>query len=245
MLRLTSEARRKRQFEDEALPYLPQIYNAARRLARGDAEAQDLVQDTYLRGYQFFDRYKPGTNLRAWLFKILTNLFINKYRRKTTEARVLFEGRDEPRSGIAAFAMLDASQDPEAHYLRGVFADEVQRALDALNDDFRMVVVLADLHDFAYKDIAEMLGCPVGTVMSRLFRGRRALQVSLLEYARARGIGLAGAAGASADAGVLARMSSDESQPPAHDTPEAAAATVVPLRVRSERRAPARKRAVA
>ena len=191
MLQLATQAQGSTQYEAEALPFLPQLYSAARRLTRSEADAEDLVQDAYLRGFMFFDRFQPGTNLRAWMFKIMTNLFINKYRRRVTEHRVMTEGRDDQRITMINAELLEYCRDPEGRAMTGLFGDDVQQALDALNEDFRMVVLLADLEDFSYKEIAEMLDCPVGTVMSRLFRGRRALQKSLGEYARARGIGLA------------------------------------------------------
>lgn len=190
MLELATQATGSKRYETEALPFLPQLYSAARRLTRSEADAEDLVQDTYLRGFMFYGRFQEGTNLRAWMFKIMTNLFINKYRRRMTEARVMTEGRDDQRITMVNADLLEYCKDPEGRAMTGLFGDDVQRALDALNDDFRMVVLLADLEDFSYKEIAEMLGCPVGTVMSRLFRGRRALQKSLGQYARARGIGL-------------------------------------------------------
>lgn len=190
MFAFGSQAKQRKRFEDEALPYVQQLYATARRLTRSESDAEDLVQDTFLRGYSFFDRYQQGTNLRAWLFKIMTNLFINKYRRKMTELRVLTEGREDTCVTMLSPALVEYCRDPEGTFFTGHFGDDVQRALDTLNEDFRMVVLLADLHEFSYKEIAEILGCPVGTVMSRLFRGRRALQVQLLDYARARGIGL-------------------------------------------------------
>jgi len=190
MFALRSESKQKKRFEIEALPHIQQLYSAARRLTRRDSDAEDLVQDTFLRGYLFFDRFQPGTNLRAWLFKIMTNLFINKYRRRVTEGRVLAEGKEDTRVTMLSPALVEYCKDPEGVFFSGLFGDDVQRALDDLNEDFRMVVLLADVHEFSYKEIADILACPVGTVMSRLFRGRRALQSKLVDCAHARGIGL-------------------------------------------------------
>jgi RNA polymerase sigma-70 factor (ECF subfamily) len=182
----------KKRFELESMKYLNQLYSAALRLTKNEAEAEDLVQDTYVRATVFRDRFQTGTNLRAWLFKIMTNLFINKYRRRMTETRILAD--EDHRLSMWSPGLVEYCKDPEKTYFEGLLGDDVKRALDEINDDFRMVVLLADLHDFSYKEIAEILDCPVGTVMSRLYRGRRALQAKLTDYARARGIGLAGPA---------------------------------------------------
>jgi RNA polymerase sigma-70 factor (ECF subfamily) len=189
MFGFRSAERKRKRFEEQSMPYMPQLYSAALRLTKNEAEAEDLVQDAYLRAYVFFERFQQGTNLRAWLFKILTNLFINKYRRKATETRILAD--EDQKLSLLSPGLVEYCKDPERSYLESTFSDDVKRALDELNDDFRMVVLFADLHDFSYKEIADILDCPVGTVMSRLFRGRRALQAKLLDYTRARGIGAA------------------------------------------------------
>jgi RNA polymerase sigma-70 factor (ECF subfamily) len=188
MFGFLSQNKKKKRFEIESMQYINQLFSAALRLTKNEAEAEDLVQDAYLRAYVFFDRFQPGTNLRAWLFKIMTNLFINKYRRKATENRILAD--EDHRLSMLSPGLVEYCKDPEAAFFDGLFGDDVKRALDDVNEDFRMVVLLADLHDFSYKEIAEILDCPVGTVMSRLFRGRRALQARLAEYAQARGIGV-------------------------------------------------------
>lgn len=142
-----------------------------------------------MRAYRFFDKFERGTNIKAWLFRILTNTFINRYRR-TMKERNLIEGSE--REAVAERMMAQDSSEhghtPEQAFFDRMLSDEVLKAVDALPVDFRMVVVLADLQEFAYKEIAEILGCPVGTVMSRLFRGRRLLQKSLASYAAELGI---------------------------------------------------------
>jgi len=175
-----------RDFERQALPFLDSLYNTARRLARNAEDAEDLVQETYLKAYRSFDQFTPGTNLKAWLFRILKNTFINLYRKRQAappEGDFLaieegFEGqvRDDAGGRIPT---------PEEEALEGSLDENVQRALDGLAPDYRMAVVLADLEGFSYKEIAEILEIPVGTVMSRLYRGRKKLEDDLLRYARA------------------------------------------------------------
>lgn len=179
----------KTEFETLALEHMDALYASALRLTRSPKDAEDLVQDTYLKAFRFFDSFERGTNIKAWLFKILTNTFINKYRRRVKEKELA----DAPAEDI----MLDrfvsgdqvrALQDPESDFFSKLLSDEVVEALDQVPVDFRMVVILADVQDFSYKEIAEIVGCPVGTVMSRLFRGRRILQKHLYEYAVREGV---------------------------------------------------------
>ena len=171
------------------LRHLDELYGTALRLTRNERDAEDLVQDTYLRAYHHFDQFRRGTNCRAWLFKILTNTFINNYRRKAKE-REIFERAESGELGTTFFtrdAMVRFVH-PERYVVLDGLSDDVQRALDELPVDFRMVVVLADLQDFSYKEIARILDIPIGTVMSRLFRGRRLLRKRLCEFARREGI---------------------------------------------------------
>lgn len=177
------------EFEQVALPYIDELYSTALRYTRNPHGAEDLVQDTYLKAFQAWDRFKQGTNCRAWLFRILTNTFINGYRRRVRERQVLGPDSMVPieettfgRSSLYAF------RNPEKQIFRRLLGDDIQRALDSLSDEFRMVVILADLQDFSYKEIAAILDCPVGTVMSRLFRGRRQLRVLLMDRAIEDGI---------------------------------------------------------
>jgi RNA polymerase sigma-70 factor (ECF subfamily) len=175
------------EFEAIALTHFDALYNTALRLTRNPSEAQDLVQETYLKAYRFFDHFEPGTNIKAWLFTILRNTYINTYRKTVRQQpQVDFEQ-------VAPF-YVDPSTSSEwtdrgsvEEMLRYVVHDDVKRALDDLPEDYRMVVLLADLEDFSYKDIAAIVGCPVGTVMSRLFRGRRLLRKQLEEFARKSG----------------------------------------------------------
>lgn len=177
-------------FEAQAMPYMGQLYSAAMRMTRNAADAEDLVQETYLRAYRGFDGFEEGTNLRAWLFRILTNSFINSYRRKQRrpneteldEVEELFLFR---RLGNAQTALGRSAEDELLDHLT---ESEVKEAIESLPEQYRMAVLLADVEGFAYKEIAEILDIPIGTVMSRLHRGRKALQKKLFEFARDRGL---------------------------------------------------------
>jgi RNA polymerase sigma-70 factor (ECF subfamily) len=177
------------EFEALTLEYMDALYGAALRLTRSPKDAEDLVQDTYLKAFRFFDTFEKGTNIKAWLFKILTNTFINKYRRKVKE-REISEAppEDVVLDRFVSTEQVRALQEPENDFFGKLLSDEVVEALDQVPVDFRMVVILADIQDFSYKEIAEIVGCPVGTVMSRLFRGRRILQNHLYEYAIKEGV---------------------------------------------------------
>jgi RNA polymerase sigma-70 factor (ECF subfamily) len=172
------------EFEALALRHLDSLYGAAVRLTRNERDAEDLVQDALLRAYRFFERFERGTNIKAWLFKILTNTFINRYRRSAKE-RTLVDGPEQEavQGQLVSRDAADAAADPERWYFDRVLSEDVLRAVDALPLDFRMVVILADLQEFSYREIADVLDVPVGTVMSRLFRGRRLLQKALAGYA--------------------------------------------------------------
>jgi RNA polymerase sigma-70 factor (ECF subfamily) len=181
-------------FEQLALRHLDALYAAALRLTRNERDAEDLVQDALLRAYRFFDRFERGTNMKAWLFKILTNTFINKYRRSVKE-RSLVDGPEQAAvtAQVVSRQASDQAADPERWYFDRLLSDDVLRAVDALPFDFRMVVILADLQEFSYREIADILDVPVGTVMSRLYRGRRLLQKSLAQYALDSGFAPEGA----------------------------------------------------
>jgi len=179
------------RFDREALVHADALFGAAMRMTRSRRDAEDLVQDTLLKAFQHFDRFEPGTNCKAWLFRILTNTFINRYRKAQRE-RVFFVEDDESRPLAERLAARDVHEldvpnalDKEA--IAKLFGDEIGRALDQVPLDFRMAVLLADVYDFSYKEVAEMLECPIGTVMSRLYRGRRLLRAQLAEYAVASG----------------------------------------------------------
>ncbi len=178
------------EFEAEALRHLDALYRTALRMTRSEADAEDLVQETYIRAFRFREQFTLGTNMKAWLFRILTNTFINTYRRKTAQPEVTdLEGIDEFSlyRRMADDRAASSSPDPEAELLNSVVDTEVTDALEALPEKFRTTVLL-DVEGFSYKEIAEMLGIPIGTVMSRLHRGRKFLQKRLYDLARERGI---------------------------------------------------------
>ncbi len=189
MLDLRQPNRTKQEFEALALAHLDPLYSAALRLTKNERDAEDLVQDTCMRAYRFFDKFERGTNIKAWLFKILTNTFINRYRRRVKERSVV-EGADREavHERFVSRDATDFAANPEQYFFDRLLSDDVLRSIDALPIDFRLVVILADLQEFSYKEIAEILECPVGTVMSRLFRGRKLLQRTLREYAAGQGV---------------------------------------------------------
>ncbi|MEE2775545.1 MAG: sigma-70 family RNA polymerase sigma factor [Acidobacteriota bacterium] len=175
-------------FQSVAIPYVDSLYNTALRMARNPQDAEDLVQETYFKAYKYYDKFTEGTNLKAWLFRILKNTFINSYRKKQQvppqnpfdEIEDAFESHlsSEARGGLP---------NPEETALDNVLDEDVQHALASLSEDYRMVVVLADLEDFSYQEISEILDIPVGTVMSRLYRARRRLEAEMLRYALEHG----------------------------------------------------------
>ena len=189
MLNLPHSDRTRREFESLALDHVDPLYSAALRLTKNERDAEDLVQDTFLRAFRFFDKFERGTNIKAWLFKILTNTFINRYRRKMKE-RTVVEGaaREGTNERFVAKGENESSSNPEQYLFDRLLSDDVLRAIDGLPIDFRLVVILADLQEFSYKEIAEVLECPVGTVMSRLYRGRKLLQKVLVGYALESGV---------------------------------------------------------
>jgi RNA polymerase sigma-70 factor (ECF subfamily) len=170
------------EFETLALPHLDGLYASALRLTRNARDAEDLVQDAFMRAYRFFDRFERGTNFKAWLFRILTNTFINNYRRGVRERSLADEGeRQSVEAQLFSVGATDAATSPEEMMLERMASADVLKAIDALPIDFRMAVILADLQEFSYKEVAEILDVPVGTVMSRLFRGRRLLRRGLAD----------------------------------------------------------------
>ena len=177
-------------FETEALSFLDALYRTALRMTRSEADAEDLVQETYIRAFRFREQFTPGTNLKAWLFRILTNTFINSYRRRQSQPEFTELGDVDEFSLYRRMSDLraaSASPDPETEFLNGIVDSEVKDALNDLPEKFRSVVLL-DVEGFSYKEIAEMLGIPIGTVMSRLHRGRKFLQKRLVDLAQQRGI---------------------------------------------------------
>ncbi len=193
----------KADFEKEVMPYLQALYGAALRLTRNEGDAEDLVQETLLRAYRFFDSFEAGTNCKAWVFRILTNVFCNRYREKEREHEVLNEvGASE--ADLEQFVG-NPSRDTETALLGRMVSRDVEQALAAVPSEFRLAVILADLEDFSYREIAEIMDCPAGTVMSRLYRGRKILQTLLHKYAVEQGIIQAAPA---ARAGGLVEMES-------------------------------------
>lgn len=177
------------RFEAEALPLLDQLYGAALRMTRNPADAQDLVQDAYMKAYQGFGSFKEGTNLKAWMYRILTNTYINNYRkaqRRPTES----SAEDMTDWQLAETAKHDSVglESAEVEALKNIPDKRIQDALMSLGDDYRMVVYYADVEGLAYKEIAEIMDTPIGTVMSRLHRGRKQLRSKLKDVAAEHGI---------------------------------------------------------
>jgi len=176
------------RFEAEALPLLPGLYSAAFRLTRNGADAEDLVQETFLRAYRGFHQFEPGTNLKAWLYRILMNTFINTYRKKQREPQTVSEEETPDWYLYSKMAEHGAEPSAEASVIEALPDEDVQAALSALPEQFRAAVLLADVEGFSYKEIAEITGVPIGTVMSRLHRGRKALEKRLWDVVRERGL---------------------------------------------------------
>jgi RNA polymerase sigma-70 factor, ECF subfamily len=178
-------------FTAQAMEYMPALYSAALRMTRNPADAEDLVQETYLKAYRGFGSYQQGTNLKAWLYRILTNTFINRYRaaKRRPDETDLDDVEDfYLYRRLGGLEGARASRSAEDELLDVLTESEVREAVESLPENFRLAVLLADVEGFSYKEIAEILDIPIGTVMSRLHRGRRALQKRLYEFAAARGL---------------------------------------------------------
>ncbi|ADG77739.1 RNA polymerase sigma factor OS=Tsukamurella paurometabola (strain ATCC 8368 / DSM / CCUG 35730/ CIP 100753 / JCM 10117 / KCTC 9821 / NBRC 16120 / NCIMB 702349 / NCTC 13040) OX=521096 GN=Tpau_1107 PE=3 SV=1 [Tsukamurella paurometabola] len=190
-----SEEQLTARFEAEALPLLDQLYGAALRMTRNPADAEDLVQETYVKAYSAFRSFRKGTNLKAWLYRILTNTYINGYRKKQRQpAQYPTDEITDWQLAATAEHSSTGLRSAEIEALDALPDDEIKQALAKLPEDFRMAVYYADVEGFPYKEIAEIMGTPIGTVMSRLHRGRRQLRTELEGVARERGFLRAGAA---------------------------------------------------
>jgi RNA polymerase sigma-70 factor (ECF subfamily) len=176
------------RFEREVMPLLQGMYSSAYRLTRNASDAEDLVQETYLRAYRGFHQFQPGTNLKAWLYRILMNTFINSYRKRQREPQTISEDEIEDWYLYSRMARGGTEPSAETTVIESLPDEEVQDALAALPEQFREAVLLADVEGFSYKEIAEIMGVPIGTVMSRLHRGRKALEKALWDKVRERGL---------------------------------------------------------
>ncbi len=184
-----TDAERQLRFETDALPMLDQLYSAAMRMTRNPSDAEDLVQEAYAKAYGSFHQFRPGTNLKAWLYRILTNTYINSYRKKQREPlQSDSDGVEDWEIARAASHTSTGLRSAEVEALERLGDSVVRDALASLSDDFRLVVYLADVEGFAYKEIAEIMGTPIGTVMSRLHRGRAQLRTQLADHARELGM---------------------------------------------------------
>ena len=185
---VVDQRRLDERFEREAIPLLNEMYGAALRLTRNPSDAEDLLQETFLRAYRGFASFKEGTNLRAWLYRILTNAFINLYRKRQREPQTISDSEVEEWYLYDRLGAEGAEPSAEAQVLETLPDEDVQEALASLPDQFRLAVLLADVEGFSYKEIAQILDVPIGTVMSRLHRGRRALERRLWDVMRERGL---------------------------------------------------------
>jgi RNA polymerase sigma-70 factor (ECF subfamily) len=182
-------AQRKVRFENDALVFTSQLYGAALRYTKNTHDAQDLVQDTYAKAFTSFHQFEPGTNLKAWLYRILTTTFINNYRKDQRRPQISAGEVEDWQIADASSHTSDQGKSAEDEALAGIADKDVKEALSAMPEEFRIAVYLSDVEGFSYKEIAEITNVPTGTVMSRLHRGRKLLRISLATYAKERGFG--------------------------------------------------------
>lgn len=182
-------ATRRRLFQEQALPFMDQLYGAAMRMTKNPADAADLVQETFVKAFAAFSQFEQGTNLKAWLYRILTNTFINVYRKKQRDPyQGTIDELEDWQMGGAESATSTTTRSAEAEAIDRMPASAVKDALQSIPEDFRLAVYFADVEGFSYQEIADIMKTPVGTVMSRLHRGRRLLRDLLADYARERGM---------------------------------------------------------
>jgi RNA polymerase sigma-70 factor, ECF subfamily len=178
-----SDDQKKERFDKEALVHLNSLYRTALRMTKNENDASDLVQETFFKAYRFWDKFEEGSNCRAWLYKIMTNIFINQYRAKSSSPQTVDLEDVDDDFLFGQLSALGPTDDPEKLFFRKVFDDDVKAAIDEMPDDFRLVIILSFLEGFSYQEIADILNINIGTVKSRLHRGRKLLQKSLWEYA--------------------------------------------------------------
>ncbi len=174
---------KRKSFENEALPHMDALFRTALRMTKNDKDAEDLVQEAIVKAYRFWDKFEPGSNCRAWLFKIMTNIFINEYRSKSRSPVAVNVDEIDDNFLIGQLASDVNMEDPEKQLFAKVFDDDVKKAIENLPDDFRVVIILSFLEGFSYQEIAEIADLQLGTVKSRLHRGRKLLQKELYDYA--------------------------------------------------------------
>jgi RNA polymerase sigma-70 factor (ECF subfamily) len=174
------------EFEQEAVPHMDVLYNYALRMTSNPDDAHDLVQETFMKAYRFWDKYEKGTNIRAWLFRIMKNSYINRYRKETKEPETVDYNDIQNFYNTIRYESSDPN-DLQEKIFGGLLEDDVARALESLPEDFRTVVILCDIEGLSYEEISEFVNCPIGTVRSRLHRGRHILRAKLFDYAKKRG----------------------------------------------------------
>ena len=179
----TVDLEKRKAFEVEALPHMDALYRTALRMAKNEGDAEDLVQEAYVKAYRFWDKFETGSNCRAWLFKIMTNIFINEYRSKSRSPMSVNVDDVDDNFLYGQLADFGKEENPEQELFARIFDDDVKKAIEELPDDFRLVVVLSFIEGFSYQEIAEIADLQLGTVKSRLHRGRKILQKKLLDYA--------------------------------------------------------------
>lgn len=183
----TGQTEKRKSFEREAMPHTDALYRTALRMTKNDSDAEDLVQETMVKAYRFWDKFEQGSNCRAWLFKIMTNIFINDYRSKSRAPQSVDVDDIDDNYLYSQLVTQSDEDNPERKLFAKIFDEDVRKAIEELPDDFRLVVVLSFLEGFAYQEIAEIADLQLGTVKSRLHRGRKLLQKKLMDYAITNG----------------------------------------------------------